>query len=752
MSIKVNEQTGIISLHTKHSTYQMKIDDKKKLIHTYYGSSIDETDLYSQIRFMDRGFSGNPYEVGTVDRTYSMDLLPQEYSCFGTGDYRITGLRTREVTGNQTVSLYYDSCKVVDGLYQIEGLPAAYAEEDHYQSLCVTLKDEVTGLKVELWYGVLEDKDVIVRSAKLVNEGKEELQLEKAASMSIDFQFEHLDWITLSGRHAMERNVVRREIPSGVSSVGSVRGASSHQYHPFSILCEHTATETQGKCYGFSFLYSGNFLMEVEKDQADQTRFICGLHPDEFRWNLGAGETFETPQVMMAYSEEGIGQLSRNYHKAIRENVCRGTWKNKQRPVLINNWEATYFNFTGDKLVSIAKDAHEMGVDLFVMDDGWFGARDNDNCGLGDWFTNEKKLGCTLKELGDRITEDGMLFGIWFEPEAISIDSDLYRAHPDWAITAPGRKPCLGRNELLLDFSRKEVCDYILERMCDILSNAPISYVKWDMNRSMCDKYSNTLDAKHQGEFAHRFILGLYYVLEQLHQRFPEILIEGCSGGGGRYDAGMMYYTPQIWLSDDTDAICRISIQYGSSLGYPVSTMGAHVSAVPNHQTGRMTQLHTRGCVAMAGTFGYELDITRMTEQEKEEAKEQIRTFKRFYELIQHGEYYRLTGLDDVCVAWEMVSEDQKEALITAVYCGVEGNQKPYHVNVQGLADDTIYEIEIVENTVASDDMEYESEISGKSGISGCRMSGKALKHAGYTLPMSRTDYEAVQVYIKAVE
>ena len=735
MSIQINEKAGLISLHTKSSTYQMKIDDNKRLIHTYYGSTIDETDIYSQICFRDRGFSGNPFEVGSHDRTYSLDVLPQEYSCFGTGDHRITGLRTKETTGNQTATLYYDSYKLEDGLYSIEGLPAAYTENGLGQSLCLVLKDPVNGLKVQLWYGVLEDKDIILRSAKLINEGKSELQLEKAASMSLDFQFEDFDWITLYGRHAMERNLTRRAVPHGISAIGSNRGTSSHHYNPFSILCQHTATETQGKCYGFSFLYSGNFLMEVEKDQVNQTRFICGINPDEFCWILAPGDKLELPQVMLSYSDNGLGQLSRNFHHAIAENVCRGYWKDKTRPVLINNWEATYFDFTGDKLVSIASDAHELGIDLFVMDDGWFGKRDNDNCALGDWFTNENKLGCSLKELAEKINKTGMLFGIWFEPEAISIDSDLYRAHPDWAITAPDRNPCLSRNQLLLDFSRREVCDYILERMCDILSNAPISYVKWDMNRSMCDKYSHGLDAKHQGEFAHRFILGLYYVLEELHQRFPEVLIEGCSGGGGRYDAGMLYYTPQIWLSDNTDAINRISIQYGSSLGYPIPTMGAHVSAVPNHQSGRITPLNTRGCVAMAGTFGYELDITSMTDQEKEEVKEQIVTFKNLQELIQKGDYYRLTGLQDICTAWEIVSPDQSQALVTAVYKGVEGNQCPYHINIPGLKDKAIYELSIV----------------GRPEYKTSQMSGMALKNAGFTLPESTTDFEALQVFIKEI-
>ncbi len=741
MAIIVNEAAGRITLQTRHSTYQMEMDDQQNLIHTYYGSRIHDVSLYGQLCFMDRGFCGNPYEVGAKDRTYSLDVLPQEYSCFGTGDFRITGLRVREPAGNRTAALHYESCRVTDGLYDIEGLPAVYEEEPHSQSLCIRMKDDCSGLVAELWYGVMEEQDVIVRSTKLVNEGNDDLQIEKAASLCLDFPYGEFDWITLHGRHAMERKVTRRRVPHGISAVGSVRGTSSHQYHPFSILCEPSATETAGRCYGFSFLYSGDFLMEVEKDQVNQTRFVCGIHPDEFSWSLGAGEELSLPQVMMSYSGEGLGRLSRNFHRTVRENVCRGPWKHRKRPVLINNWEATYFDFTGDQLVAIAKEAHDLGIDLFVMDDGWFGRRDSDNCALGDWYPNEEKLGCTLKSLAERITAEGMIFGIWFEPEAISVDSELYREHPDWAIAAPGRKPCLSRNQLVLDYTRKEVCDYILERMCDVLQSAPIGYVKWDMNRSICDKYSSGLDVQHQGEFAHRYILGLYYVLEELHRRFPEVLIEGCSGGGGRFDAGMLYYTPQIWTSDNTDALNRVSIQYGTSLGYPVSAMGAHVSAVPNHQTGRVTPLHTRGCVAMAGTFGYELDITRMTPEEKEEVKEQIRTFKAFYELLQYGEYYRLSGPDEPCTAWEMVSPDQKEALLTAVYHGVEGNQCPYHVYVPGLREDALYQIE----TVGAPDG---TQTPGQGKV---LLPGDALAGAGLLLPGAHEDNEAVQLYIRAI-
>ncbi|MDE7245849.1 MAG: alpha-galactosidase, partial [Oscillospiraceae bacterium] len=624
MPIILNDTHTLITMHTGHSTYQMKVDELGTLLHTYYGSRIDETDMSYQIGYIDRGFSGNPYEKGKTDKTYSLDVLPQEYSCFGNGDYRISALRVQTSDGSQAVRLKVTGMDVFRGKYGLEGLPAVYAKDTEAETLRVCLEDCCIGLKIELCYGVLPELDVITRTARIINNGTSPILLQKAASMSLDWQFGDFEWLTFYGRHAMERNLQRMTVGHGSQSIGSVRGASSHHYNPFSVLCEKGTSETSGSCWGFSFLYSGEFLMEIEKDQANQTRFLCGIHPDNFAWTLETGESFQTPEVMMAYSGDGFGSMSRSFHRAIRDHICRGEWAHKRRPVLINNWEATYFNFTGEKLVSIAEESASLGIELFVMDDGWFGRRDDDNSSLGDWFPNEKKLGCTLKELGERITAAGMKFGIWFEPEGFSEDSDLYRQHPEWAVQVPGRKPDLSRNQLMLDFSREDVQDYIIKRMSDILSDAPISYVKWDMNRSICDKYSAALDAAHQGEFSHRYILGLYHVLETLTRAFPHVLFEGCCGGGGRFDAGMLYYTPQIWCSDNSDAISRLDIQYGTSFGYPVSTMGAHVSAVPNHQTGRVTPLATRGCVAMAGTFGYELDVTKLTDIEKDEIRAQI--------------------------------------------------------------------------------------------------------------------------------
>lgn len=734
----INIKENVFTLHTKHSTYQMKVDRQGLLLHTYYGSRIDETDMSYRIYSQDRGFSGNPYEMGDVDRAYSTDLYPQEYSCFGTGDFRITGLHVRNEDGSKGCELRFQNTSLEVGKYALEGLPAVYAEDG--ETLKILLKDSYSGIEVELLYGVLEELDVITRAAKITNRGKSRIFLEKAASLSLDWNDEDFDWITFYGRHNKERTFQRAEVSHGIQAIGSVRGNSSHHYNPFSILCSKDVTEEQGECFAFSMLYSGEFQMEVERDQINQTRLVCGIHPDNFTWVLEPEECFTTPEVMMVYSEKGFSRMSHCIHKAIRNHICRGVWKERQRPVLINNWEATYFDFTGEKLVDIAKEAYEMGIELFVMDDGWFGKRDDDNSGLGDWYPNEQKLGCTLKEMGEKITESGMKFGIWFEPEAISRDSDLFRTHPEWVIQQPGRLPNLSRNELVLDFSREDVQDYILSCIRAVLLEAPISYIKWDMNRSICDKYSNALDAIHQGEFAHRYMLGLYRVFENIHQEFPEVLLESCSGGGGRFDAGILYYTPQIWCSDNTDAISRLDIQYGTSFGYPVSAMGAHVSAVPNHQTGRVTPIETRGCVAMSGTFGYELDITKMSAEEKAEVKQQIDRFHRFYSLIQYGDYYRLISPTHPCTVWEFAEQDGKEALINAVYARVEACDTPVHVKLRGLKEDANYHV------ILLDEEKYE-----KWHLHDCILSGKVLMKGGITFPIPWMDYQTMQYYVREI-
>lgn len=714
----------VFTLRTKHSAYQMK-EEGGFLFHNYYGSVIGDMDMSYLVRPLDRGFSGQPQEI--MDRGFSLDTRLLEYPSYGTGDYRDYCLHAAYGDGSQVTDLRFVSYEIKEGKYALEGLPAMYQGEEKAETLEITLEDKYKNLQVVLYYGVFENLDVITRACKIVNKGEDKVRLLRAYSMALDFDHKDLDFLHFYGRHAMERKMERSPLQHGFQGVESRRGYSSHQQNPFSVLCKPDATEEYGWCYGASFVYSGNFSIQAEVSQADTTRLTVGIQDTQFEFHLEPGECFTTPEVILSFSDKGLGQLSRNYHKAIRNNVCRGKYKTVRRPVLINNWEATYFDFTPEKLVAIAKDAKELGIEMLVMDDGWFGKRDSDFSGLGDWFVNEKKLKGGLKDLVEEVNKTGMKFGIWFEPEMISEDSDLYRAHPDWALTIPGRPFSRARHQLVLDFSREDVRTYIFERMCEILESANIEYVKWDANRHLTDVWSAQLPADRQGEVFHRYILGLYDFLEKLTQRFPDILIEGCSGGGGRFDAGMMYYHPQIWCSDDTDAIERLEIQYGTSFGYPVSTVGSHVSVCPNHQTGRSVSMKTRGIVAMAGTFGYELDITKLSEDDKEMVKVQVEEFKKYYDLIQNGDYYRLTddGSKSPYVAWEFAAADQREALLNVVVLRAKANPMLHTVLVKGLKPDAVYRVEGTEE-------EY---------------LGAALMSGGYPVPVLWDDYQSIQVH-----
>ena len=723
MGIIYCEKDRIFTLQTKNTTYQMQVDRYGFLLHLYYGKKTDGCMDYL-LTYYDRGFSGNPYDAGE-DRTYSMDTLPQEFPCYGNGDFRSTAFAVENADGSMSCDLRYKSHKIFDGKYNLEGLPAVYASEEEAQTLEILMEDPVTGVKVVLLYGVLPAQDIITRSVSVKNESSGKIYLNKIESASLDFLYGDYEILTFYGRHAMERNVQRVPVVHGTQKIGSVRGTSSHQYNPMMLLAEKETTEDKGNCYAMSFVYSGCFQGEVLKDQLNQTRMMLGLQEEAFRYPLETGEMFQAPEVILSYSSEGMNRLSQNLHHCIRQHICRGKYKEEIRPILINSWEAAYFDFTGDTIYELAKAAKEVNIDMLVMDDGWFGKRDDDNSGLGDWFVNEKKLGGTLGNLIKRINDLGVKFGIWIEPEMVSEDSDLYRKHPDWALTVPGRNPVRSRNQLVLDFSRKEVVDEIYDQICKVLDQGNIEYVKWDMNRSLMDVYSAT--TKDQGRVLHDYVLGLYDFLERLVQRYPNLLIEGCSGGGGRFDAGMMYYTPQIWCSDNTDAIDRLRIQYGTSFGYPVSVVGSHVSAVPNHQTGRKTPLHTRGVVAMSGTFGYELNLMKLSEEEKQEIREQIAEYKSYAPIIQNGLYYRLSNptTEEIC-AWEFVHTDEKEqskVLLNIVMQVIHGNMTVNYVKLQGLEETAV----------------YREEKSGK------RYTGAALMYGGMPLPIEPGEYQAYQ-------
>jgi len=725
MAIRYQNENHIFTLDTKHTTYQMQIDRYGFLLHLYYGATITDNMDYL-LTYYDRGFSGNPAEA-KEDRTYSFDALPQEYPVMGIGDYRSSALIIHNLDGSDCCDLRFQSYRIEKGKYGLKGLPAVYASEEEAETLILFLKDMVSGLEVELLYGVLEEEDIITRSVRIKNEGREEVVVEKAASACLDFLNGEFELLSFYGRHAMERNLQRTPVSHGSFQIGSRRGTSSHQYNPAVILAGTDTTENFGSCYGMVFVYSGNFICKAEKDQYGQTRMMMGLQSDLFHYPLKPKEELVVPETILCYSNEGFGKLSVRYHSCIRKHILREKGKGK-RPVLLNSWEATYFDFSGEDIIRLAENAAALGIDMVVMDDGWFGKRESDNTALGDWKVNEEKLGCTLKELIQKVNTFGVKFGIWIEPEMISEDSDLYRQHPDWAMQIPGRKPVYSRNQLVLDFSRDEVREAIFEQICQVLDQGNIEYVKWDMNRSLSDIYSN---GNSQGKVLYDYVLGIYDFLEKLLKRYPNLLIEGCSGGGGRFDAGMMYYTPQIWCSDNTDAVDRIRIQYGTSFFYPACVVGSHVSAVPNHQTGRSVSLHTRGVVAMAGTFGYELDPDMLKEEEKEEIQEQVKTYKKYAKLIQTGEYYRLSDVyQQEYAAWIFVSEDRKQALLNIVMLEIHGNMTVNYVRLKGLQKDAIYE----------------------DAVSKQCYSGAALMNAGLPVPVEMGEYLAYQIELNQIE
>jgi len=720
MAITFNETTRIFTLTTAHTTYQMQADAQGYLLHLYYGArTAGEMDYL--LNYGDRGFSGNPNSAGS-DRTYSLDALPQEYPSLGTGDFRNYALNIENADGSQCCNPVYITHEIAAGKYTLKGLPFVRAEENEAETLKIILEDPVTKVELHLLYGVLEKEDIITRSVIIKNAGKAPVTVKKAQSACLDFLHGDYDLIKFYGRHAMERNMERMPVSHESTRIGSRRGTSSHQYNPGVILAGKNTNEDSGSCYGMLFVYSGNFLVEAEKDQYDQTRIQMGLTDELFAYPLEAGAEFIAPEVILSYTNKGLSRLSQQYHHCIMNHICQGKYVHANRPVLINSWEAAYFDFTGDTIVELAKEAKALGIDMVVMDDGWFGKRNDDNSSLGDWYVNEEKLGGTLTKLIERVNAEGVKFGIWIEPEMVSEDSDLYREHPEWAITIPGRKPVRSRNQLVLDFSRKEVRDEIFKRICAVLDQGNVEYIKWDMNRSLADIYAPNV--------TYDYVLGVYDFLEKLTNRYPDILIEGCSGGGGRFDAGMLYYTPQIWCSDNTDAINRTRIQYGTSFFYPVAAMGSHVSAVPNHQTGRVTSMHTRGVAAMSGTFGYELNPALLNAKEKAEIRAQLAQYREYQELIREGDYYRLSNpFQDNFAAWMVVSDDRSKALVSVIRLTAEANSPAAYVTLKGMEEDAF----------------YREKTTGKV------YPGAALMEAGILLPAAVSEYEAYQIELERV-
>lgn len=735
MAILFQEEKQIFTLQTENSTWQMQVSPYGHLLHLYYGRKIEQTSMDYLVQGMNRGFSGSPYIAFGKDRGYSLDTYPQEYSAFGTGDYRESCLELEHADGSRAAELVYVSHRIYPGKYRLPGLPAlkgAAGESTEAQTLEIVLKDTASQVEVVLYYGVFFACDAIARACQIRNGGEDEVVLNRVLSACLDLCRDDMDMLSFYGRHTMERMPQRRRIAHGKLSVDSVRGSSSHQQNPFVILCEASANEEYGECYGAGLVYSGNFLAAAELDQINQTRFVMGIHPEGFRWHLAPGERFTAPEVVFTFSAQGYGALSRKIHRLYRRHLIPRRYQKIRRPVLLNHWEAMDFSFHEEDLVSLAESAKELGVELFVMDDGWFGARNSDLCGLGDWQVNREKIPSGIGGLARRIHGLGMQFGIWIEPEMINEDSNLFREHPDWCLKIPGRLPNVERGQLVLDMGSKEVRDYLFAEISAILREGEVNYVKWDMNRSLADVWSKTLPAERQGEAGHRYVLGVYALMERFVTAFPDILWEGCCGGGGRFDAGILYYMPQIWCSDNTDAVERLQIQYGTSFGYPVDSMGSHVSASPNLQTGRSTSMAARAAVAMAGSFGYELDVRKLSRKEREEIKVQIREFKQFYPLIHGGDYYRLTNAqeDREFTAWQFVNEEQSESLVFVFTLRARSNPAWTYLRVRGLLEDALYQVNEEEKI-------YE---------------GSALMYGGILLPVVKGDYREMRFWIRRVE
>ena len=693
MPIIYNEKTREFHLYNQEISYIIKILDNEQPGQLYYGKRLTHREDFSHLfEYAMRDMSPYAFEENS---TFSLENIKQEYPTFGCGDMRFPAYEIERENGSHVVEFVYKEHKIYNGKPKLEGLPATYVEsDDEAQTLELVLEDTSINTRIVLLYTIYEAFPVIARSVRFECDSDEKITLLSAMSACVDLPDKDYEMIDLAGVWARERHVRRHKLDYGIQSIYSMRGCSSYQFNPFLALARENADEFQGQVYGFSLVYSGNFLAQTEVDNYDTARVLMGIHPNGFKWTLGKGESFQTPEMVMVYSEAGLNGMSQTFHKLYRTRLARGTWRDKVRPILINSWEAFYFDFDAPKLLGLADAAADLGMELFVLDDGWFGKRDDSTSSLGDWYPNEEKLKGTLKELAEKINAKGLKFGLWIEPEMTNKDSDLYRAHPDWLLAEQGKRICHSRTQYVLDFSKKEVREYIGDMLENLLAEVPVSYIKWDMNRTFSEVFSNGNDREYQGKVCHKYILGVYELYERLTSRFPHVLFESCASGGARFDPGMLYYAPQGWTSDDTDAIERLKIQYGTSMVYPVSCMGSHVSASPNHQTNRVTPIETRADVAYFGTFGYELDLLKLGEEDKAEIRRQIAFMKEKRDLIQKGTFYRLKSpFEGNETAWMIVSEDQKKALVGYYRVMQPVNVGFKRLKLKGLKEDICYKV-----------------------------------------------------------
>ena len=693
MNIIYRSENQQFHLFNQEISYIFKISEDGKLLHLYYGENLPDNDYSHLIEMHHRPMTTYRNEN---DLLYSLEHLKQEFPEYGTTDFRHPAISLLQKNGSRLSDFVYQGYEVEEGKPKLEGLPATYVDNnDESKTLKVYILDSVTNVQVELLYTIYRDYPVITRSARVMNKGKDIQIIENISSLSLDLPDANYEWQQLSGAWGRERTIKSRTLQQGIQSIESTRGISSHQHNPFVTLKRKNTDENQGEAIGAALVYSGNFLIQAEVDTWDVTRLQVGINPFGFNWKLNPGEIFTAPEAILVYSSKGLNAMSQTFHQLFRKRLARGKWREKDRPVLINNWEATYFDFDEEKLVNIAKKAFDVGIELFVLDDGWFGERENDCAGLGDWHVNPKRLPRGIGSLSEKIRSFGMKFGLWFEPEMVNKDSELYRTHPNWIISTPNRKPNHGRNQYVLNFGLDEVVENIFDQMCKIIDESNLDYIKWDMNRPLTDVFDSHLLADQQGEVYHRYVLGVYRLYEKLITKYPNILFESCSSGGGRFDPGMLHYAPQAWASDDSDAIERLKIQYGTSMLYPLSSIGAHVSIVPNHQTNRITPIKTRGNVAFFGAFGYELDLNELSEGDLRIVKEQIAFYKKYRTIIHNGTFYRLLSPfdDDNQTAWMVVSHDKKTAIV-AHYKTLNEVNAPYRrLKLKGLDNDGLYNV-----------------------------------------------------------
>ena len=729
--ISYDTQTNIIHLQTKGISYVIEILKNKYPMQLYYGKRVEKYTKYEENRpllYKDGWTGADIDEYGTP---LDSAQLAWEFPCFGRPDLRIPAFCAEYENGSGITEFIYESQKIYKGKKSLDGLPATYAEsEDEVDSIDITLADKYTGLKAVLSYSVFEEYDAITKSVRIINDGRENVNIKSVMSSTVHMFDSEFELLHLSGTWAREAHIKKEPIMQGVMQIDSRFGASGHEHRPFIVLARPAATETTGEVYGFSLVYSGNHIEQTERNYFDIVRVCIGINPFGFNWQLELGESFQAPEAVLTYSDEGFGKMSDTYHRLYRERLCREKYKNAERPVLANSWEAYYTKVDEEKLLSLANKAKELDIEMIVLDDGWFG-RGSSGISLGDWYADKEKFPNGINSVAEKINQMGLKFGIWFEPEMMSVKSELFKKHPEWCIHAPDRLQSPINNRYVMDLSRKDVCEFIYETISNILKDGNVAYIKWDYNRNMTDMGSEYLPQERQQELSHRYMLGLYSVLDRLNKDFPDVLFEGCASGGGRLDPGMMYYFSQYWTSDCTDAVERMYIQHGMSMFVPSSFMSSHVSAVPNHQTGRKTSLHTRGVCAMAGTFGYELDPAKMTDEERREIREQIVEYKKYAQLVQNGLYYRLSNpFAEEIGAWEFASEDGKEVLVNVVMLEIHGNMTVNYVKMKGLCVGQFY----------------------KDSNTGKIYPAEALMEVGIPMPLEFGEYKAYQIYLEMVE